>query len=242
MAETSKHKRSILERYCNRCKEEFKTEDKRRRLCESCHLIYKDNLSVKLETYAMKQARAKKRLAKEAGLTGSKRPAGQQAILGLQTEKQCLDLRVRGLSYNEIAERLGLSPKTPYFAVRRAFLRLREEVKESTEQVRDMELVRLDEALRLCWLAVGEATQVEDPLVRNRIRMAAVDRTLKIQQRRAALLGLDAPPVLGSVDLGKLSDEQIQRLAAGESVYDVLGSALPRSAEAESFDSANKVN
>ncbi len=108
-------------------------------------------------------------------------------------------LRARGLSYEQIAEQLGVSRSNAYLAVQRAIADI---VREPAEEVRQLELVRLDEMHRAA-LGVLEATHyVVDkgkvvmwdgqPLIDDGPVLAAVDRMLKIQARRAALLGLDA--------------------------------------------------
>lgn len=110
-------------------------------------------------------------------------------------------LRARGLTYEQIATDLGMASRSSaYDAVQRA---LTATVKEPADEVRQIELVRLDELHRAA-LAVLEGTHyVVDkgqvviwegaPLVDDGPVLAAVDRLLKVQERRARLLGLDIP-------------------------------------------------
>lgn len=127
---------------------------------------------------------------------------------------QAARLRARGLTYEQIAADLGFSDKgAAHHAVQRA---LTEAVKEPADELRQLELVRLDEMHRAA-LAVMEATHfVVDkgavvewdgaPLVDDSPVLAAVDRLLKVQDRRAKLLGLDSPQRV-SVDAQNLGED-----------------------------------
>ncbi|PBI92233.1 hypothetical protein BKP43_21710 [Variovorax boronicumulans] len=96
-------------------------------------------------------------------------------------EQQLTALRYRkmGLTYGEIAERLGMrSSQTAWSAVESA---LKRTLQEPADDVRNLELGRLD-AMFL-------------PVYINACRgdLAAVNAALNIMTRRARLLGLDAP-------------------------------------------------
>jgi transcriptional regulator len=97
------------------------------------------------------------------------------------TEKQAkaLVLRKAGASYAAIAEALGYGGVSGAFkAVSSA---LKKTLREPADELRTLELARLDDMLKAIagHVAAGNLT--------------AIDRALKIQQRRAALLGLDMP-------------------------------------------------
>jgi len=122
---------------------------------------------------------------------------------GLSTAEQDAEacrLRARGRTYEQIGADLHLSKSSAYEAVQRA---LADTVREPADEVRQLELLRLDELHRAA-LGVMEATHyVVDkgtvvqwegaPLVDDGPVLAAIDRLLRIQERRAKLLGLDAP-------------------------------------------------
>ena len=91
---------------------------------------------------------------------------------------QALALRKAGATYQEIAKHLGYAhAKGAYTAVASA---LRATLREPADEVRELEVARLDSAL----LAVWRRVQVGDD--------KAIDRLLRISERRAKLLGLDA--------------------------------------------------
>lgn len=110
-------------------------------------------------------------------------------------------LRARGWSYAQIAEHMGYANHTgARQAVHRA---LQAVVQEPAEELRNLELARLD----IMWqaaVAVLEANHYlvsqgrliflgPRPLEDDAPVLAALDRMLKIMERRARLLGLDAP-------------------------------------------------
>jgi hypothetical protein len=116
---------------------------------------------------------------------------------------QALAMRKAGASYPEIAA-AGLGYKTTAAAaqdVQRALLAV---VAEPAVEVRALELMRLDdlwvkaaEVLNRQHVTVshGRIVKADDgePLLDDGPVLAAIDRLLKIQERRAKYLGLDAP-------------------------------------------------
>jgi hypothetical protein len=108
-------------------------------------------------------------------------PAGQRRILARMVEDGCLDLRIRGLSYREIAKDIGISAAGVHKAVRRALAKVQGRLNESATAVLTLECERLDLMLQV----------VLDKALRG--DLTAVAPALKIMERRARLLGLDAP-------------------------------------------------
>jgi hypothetical protein len=122
-----------------------------------------------------------------------------------ERETQALALRARKVSYDEIARRLGYADRSgARKAVERAIAARQE---EPAAEVRTLELEAL-EVMERAVLGVMEREHVtvqhgkvikvvddggkEVPLLDDSPVLAAVDRWLKIQERRARLLGLDA--------------------------------------------------
>lgn len=137
------------------------------------------------------------------------------ALTARQREERGLQLRLAGLSYARIGEQLGITGPGAHAAVTRAVRRQAERMAEDAELLRAIEVARLD-----------EAQVVASALLRHQdsaTRLRAVDRVVKLGERRAKLLGLDSP-VLARVDLGALTDDELQQLADGRDPHAVLTS------------------
>lgn len=93
----------------------------------------------------------------------------------------CLHLRQTGLTYAEIAHQTNSVETDVYRVIRRELEQMRKTRTEVIENVRNMELSRLDRMLVKCMAAVEEGD------------LTSVDRVIKIMDRRAKYLGLDAP-------------------------------------------------
>lgn len=104
------------------------------------------------------------------------------AIARAERDREAMARRAGGMCYSQIAKELGMSNKSvAYKAVVRVLEQWQAETAESAEVVRDIELRRLDEMLAGLWPKAKKG----DP--------QAIDRVLKIMDRRAKFLGLDAP-------------------------------------------------
>jgi hypothetical protein len=136
-------------------------------------------------------------------------------------------LRTEGRTYDQIAQQLGFADRSnARDAVERA---LKATVQEPADQVRQLELARLDALWAAAWavlerehVVVNSGEIVIDtregadgqPLLDDAPVLKAVQTLLKVAERRAKLLGLDAPTkieqggtvkyVIEGVDLGKL--------------------------------------
>ena len=132
-------------------------------------------------------------------------------------------LRTEGRSFDEIAAELGFGNRSAASkAVARA---LRETVQEPAAHLRAIEVARLDLLLREAWtvmkarhVAVNNGRVIMDPddptkpLPDHGPVLAAIDRVLKIAERRAKLLGLDAPTKVTVITVDEIEAE-ISRLA-----------------------------
>ncbi len=100
-------------------------------------------------------------------------------ITATERRLMALELRKGGATYRAIAKELGYGgPGAAYKAIDRA---LKEVLRDPAESVRSLELERLDAMLMGIW----PSAKGGDP--------AAIDRVLKLMERRSRLLGLDAP-------------------------------------------------
>ncbi len=105
--------------------------------------------------------------------------ASANRIAAAERQARALELRKAGRGYATIARALGYAgPSGAYKVIATA---LRALTREPTEELRALELARLDDLLTGLW-AEARAGNV-----------SKVDRVLKIIARRSALLGLDAP-------------------------------------------------
>ncbi|HEU0165670.1 MAG TPA: hypothetical protein VFQ54_11555 [Thermomicrobiales bacterium] len=93
-----------------------------------------------------------------------------------------MELRKSGMSFQEIADDLGYANASgAYKAVMAA---LKKTLQEPTDELRHLELNRLDVMLSSLWPAI---------IAKNQYTPRTVEVALKVMDRRAALLGLDAP-------------------------------------------------
>lgn len=108
---------------------------------------------------------------------------GQQAAVSTAARlnmAKALDLRLAGASYREIGTALGIDPSTAYDYIDR-MLTEAAPLLEDVEKARQVELERLDKMQRSLWTRVLAGDHAADYLV------------LKVMDRRAKLMGLDAP-------------------------------------------------
>lgn len=95
--------------------------------------------------------------------------------------RQVLDARKAGMSFAEIARAVD-PPYSDASGAFRAYQRgMKQMIREPAEDVKNLELARLDTMLKALWPAVLQG------------KWLAIDRALAIMDRRARMLGLDAP-------------------------------------------------
>lgn len=99
-----------------------------------------------------------------------------------ERDQKAIALRRSGMCYSEIAARVGYANRSgAYKAVMRVLEEIAKETAEDASHIRSIELQRLDDLLKAVW----DTALAGDP--------KAIDRVLKIMDRRARFLGLDAP-------------------------------------------------
>jgi ribosomal protein L15E len=103
----------------------------------------------------------------------------------LDNQVKALELRRMGKGYVEIGAALGISKSQAHRYVTEGMGDARAQVAAGIDEIRTEEISRLDAMLSGLW-----------PKAR-RGEVAAVDRVLRIMERRARLLGLDAPMRVG---------------------------------------------
>jgi hypothetical protein len=95
--------------------------------------------------------------------------------------QEALDLRVQGKSYRKIGEALGVSGKTAFGDIQRSLADLARLERGKAEDARRLDLLRIDKGIA----GLSAAYEAGDP--------KAVTAMVKLLERRAKLLGLDAP-------------------------------------------------
>jgi hypothetical protein len=119
----------------------------------------------------------------------------------IDKEREIVELRTEGYVWREIAEQVGMSTAGVYKAYNRAMTRV---IAPSIEEHRELELDRLDILQRTYW----------QPAVNGNLR--AADYVLRVIDKRAKLLGLDAPMKVQAEVVtydGSDLDREVERVA-----------------------------
>ncbi len=130
----------------------------------------------------------------------SESKTSERRLAAVEKQRLALELRKAGVSFPQIAAQLGYKSVSGAFdAVDSAIKRL---LQEPAEEVRKLEVARLDHMLSAVWPSVQRGDE------------RAVEMALKIMARRAKLLGLDAPKAVElSGDL-RLSIDALDKMLA----------------------------
>lgn len=149
-------------------------------------------------------------------IKGERPPHPGEAEIIAERRTRAFGLRKAGASYRQIAQQLGVSLNTAWADVNAELIELREQTKGDAVEVRDIELQRCDEMILGLWPGVRRG----DP--------KAVMAAVRVSERRARLIGLDAPKQVelsGGVEVnhGVIEDvaRELERLAAGSAASDV---------------------
>lgn len=132
------------------------------------------------------------------------------------TRRQVIELRMAGATISQICERLGIGRATAHRHIEKAMADVQAEMEGPAIAVKRMQYARLERLLQGAW---GNAAKGD---------YAAIDRIIKILERQAKLLGLDAPtklahggdpdaPPIKTEHAQTLSDADLERIAAGSS-------------------------
>lgn len=135
-------------------------------------------------------------------LAGTQRGQSEHAALN---RYEAFRLRAAKWSYSEIAAKLGVTVGTAFKYVESFWQEIKPITTERAELVRAMELQNLDELERV-WMPVALRQECppgglkdkdgESQRPCDRTALAAVDRILKIKERRAKIAGTDLQPNL----------------------------------------------
>jgi hypothetical protein len=114
---------------------------------------------------------------------------GRTRLKGAERRTQVVELAQAGYTFRQIGEQLGITHSAAYQHFRNA---LTEAVRPAAEEALALELARLDTMQQPLWASASRG---------NLKSQAAV---LRLMERRAAYLGLDAPKRLAGADGGPL--------------------------------------
>jgi hypothetical protein len=123
-------------------------------------------------------------------------------------QQQALDLRVGGKGYVQIGKEMGISDVAAFKLVERALQHRQANTAEKIERVLEVELARLDQAMQVCVTILEKKTVqvvtkdgvILDVAMDDELRLKTLDRIVKIQERRAKLLGMERTKVDATVD------------------------------------------
>ncbi|MET8278264.1 hypothetical protein [Micromonospora sp. NPDC005174] len=154
------------------------------------------------------------------------RPTKAQSVAIAKRRADAVAMRLTGASFQQIADKLGYNSRGAACQdVGRALEASVAEQTRAVEAYREEELQRLDLLMEEAWrvlrrqhVTVSHGRVIRDegtdePLLDDGPVLAAIDRVLKIQERRAKFLGLDAPQRHEVVTLDAV-DAEIRRLTA----------------------------
>lgn len=129
-------------------------------------------------------------------------PGAPRLVLAAERRRQALELRREGHTYKEIGERVGFSLTAARKAVHQGLDALNLESAELVAELRAIENARLDHFLRIIWPKIEEGN------------LGAIDRGLRIMERRAKLFGLDMPTRIAPVSPDGATEFGVRGLAA----------------------------
>ena len=103
-------------------------------------------------------------------------------IAAAERLSKAIEMRKAGATYAFIAQQLGYASESgAFYAVNQALQALNEKINEDLTEMKRLERERLDRLMVTLWPKALEG------------HLATVDRILRIMERRARLMGLDAP-------------------------------------------------
>ena len=123
--------------------------------------------------------------------------ANSRAIEQAERRRQALALRLTGATFDQIGQQLGCDKSTAYRLISKE---IREIPREEADELRTIECSRLDKLQHAVWQAAIQGD------------VNAVDRVLKISERRARLLGLDNMKIDASINVADVIRQQFETM------------------------------
>lgn len=111
-----------------------------------------------------------------------RQPTSAKARVRAEAQRlSAVQCRLAGATYTQIGQQLGVSRSYAFYLVATALARTKARTEETAEEMRALDLGRMDALLLGIWQQAATGN------------LLAIDRVLKILERRAKLCGLDAP-------------------------------------------------
>lgn len=117
-----------------------------------------------------------------------KAQARQRRIRAAENRARAVEYRKMGMSYQAIGDQLHISAPAVYKTVRKAMQAVKVEQDQDAEIIKAMEYENLDRLQLAAWPGAMKGNHL------------LIDRILKIMERRAKLMGLDAPEKRANTD------------------------------------------
>ena len=111
-----------------------------------------------------------------------------QRLSAAERRARVVKLRRGGRTFTEIGQEMGITKQAAHNAYKAALRHLCDEMVEDAKQLRAMECNRLDRLLRAWWSRALDGNE------------RAAEIVLRIHDRRAKLLGIDAPVKVAPTD------------------------------------------
>ncbi len=105
---------------------------------------------------------------------------------------KALEARKAGYTYQAIGDLLGITKAAAHKTIMVALTEINEKIAETADAVRTIELERLDKLYSVMYVQAVKGNQ------------GAIDRCLRIMDRRAKYLGLDAPKAVDVTSGGEI--------------------------------------
>ena len=104
----------------------------------------------------------------------------KRTLTAIERRKKAFELRKSGLTYEKIGMQIGISMQAAHGLIKRELTRLSKQAENDATLIRTLEIERLDDLIAAVWNKAIEGD------------LGSIDRVLKISERRARFLGLDA--------------------------------------------------
>lgn len=134
----------------------------------------------------------------------------KKVVTSAERRKEALEYRKAGLTFEEIGSRLGVTRQAAHKTVMVALSDISEKIAETADDIRTLELERLNDLFQVSYKAA------------MRGNLDAIDKCIKIMDRRSKLLGLDAPSK-ASVEFSRMSDDELATFIRQEITSDSSG-------------------